>query len=596
MIASSTKAGSPLTRSAVFLLGGLIWATSAAAAPIPLTPPPAADAPPSDAAPAEPLAAPEPPEPPAPTPNGVKVETLAKIDPDGFGVADERETKFTGPQWNGSSRALALALIEKLPNTFASPSLRLLQRRLLLAPSQLPSATGPDSPSSLGIRAAKLAAMGDGAAAQSLLQLMPDRLKGEASARASLDQLWISNQTEAACSGLDKQYATYRGAYWQQARVACQALAGQKNEAQIGSQALRDEGMDDPVFFALLDTQGIAKPPALPSGNWTPIDLALATVFNRDVPATAMAGADVRMAAALANNTSAAPALRVAAAERAAAAGALDADGLAQAYMAMEGTSAELSKFSTVVKAAPNNARARALVFKEARLEPSPIERANLIAAGLEAVRGTDLFAVTTRAYQSSITPLKPGPDMSKYTLEFGRALIVAGALDAARGWFDYARQLKGDEAGQLPRLWAYARLAGIKEAGTPDPTVLRAWLEAEMERDADGAPARRALLLALLGATGEALSGDAFLPLADTAAKSVPIVANPSSWIELRTATAGTRLGESVALALINSGGRPGGPGDVIVLDQVVASLHAFSLDIEARGYAVETAAASDL
>jgi hypothetical protein len=588
MIASSTK---PLFSFiwSVALLSGIFWTAAALAAPIPLTPPPGAELP--EAPPSAPSELP-----PPPRPSGVKVESLATIDPDGFGLNDDRETKFTGPQWTGTSRTLALALLERLPNALPSPSLRLLQRRLLVAPTNLPLAKGADSPSSLGLRAAKLAAMGDGAAAQGLLQLMPDRLRGESSARASLDQLWISNQTEAACTALDKQFGTYRGPYWQQARVACQALAGQKSEAQIGSQALRDEGVDDPVFFALLDTQGVAKPGPLPSGNWSPIDFALATVFNRDVPATAMVSADVRMAAVLANNPSVAPALRLAAAERAAAAGALDADGLAQAYMAIEGTTAELAKFSAVLKTAPTSARGRALVFREARLEPSPVERASLIAVGLQAVRGTDLFAVTAHAYESSITQLKPGPDMAKYTLEFGRALMVAGAFDAARGWFDYARELKGDDANQLPRLWAYARLAGIKEAGSPEPAVLKAWMEAEFERDAEATPARRAMLLALLEGTGESLSGDAFLPLADPATKSVPIVATPAAWTELRSATTGTRLGEAVALALINSGGRAGGPGDVIVIEQILASLHAFGLDAEARGLAIETAAASDL
>ncbi len=294
MIASSTKQRRLPLAQGVTLLAGIFWVGAALAAPIPLTPPPATEPP------ALPEAPPAPSEPPVPRPNGVKVEALATIDPDGFGLNDDRETKFTGPQWTGTGRALALTLFEHLPSALPSPSLRLLQRRLLVAPTNLPLATGPDSPSSLGIRAAKLAAMGDGAAAQALLQLMPDRLRGEPSAHASLDQLWISNQTEAACTALDKQFSAYRGPYWQQARVACQALAGQKSEAQIGSQALRDEGVDDPVFFALLDTQGVAKPPPLPSGNWTPIDLALATVFSRDVPATAMVSADVRMAAVLA--------------------------------------------------------------------------------------------------------------------------------------------------------------------------------------------------------------------------------------------------------------------------------------------------------
>lgn len=524
----------------------------------------------------------------------IKVDQLAPADPEGFGLADPRETLFGTRQWYGTSRAMAVALLARLPAPAPSPVLHQLERRLLAAPATPPA--GEADTSLIGLRAAKLAALGDSQVADTLVHMIPAKLEDEPVAHLAQDQLWLANKSAEACDALDHDAAQFRGAYWQQNRVACQAIAGQKNESQLGANLLRDQGIDDPVFYALIDGWGASKQTALPAGALTPLNAALAIAAKRDVPATLMSNADVRVAAALAISTTMPAPVRILAAERAASAGAIDSEALAQAYLATEPTSAELNKFAGVVKSAPSAARARALLYRGIKIEPSPPERADLIGAALEATRGSDLYAPTVFLYVPYIAQLHPTDALAGHVLDFGRALLVAGDIDQARTWFEFGRSLSGDRGNDEVRLWAYARLAGIKDAAVPDVKAFQAWREADAIHDADASAGRRALLMAMFSGLGEVLPGDAYLPLADPAQRSIPIVPNALALAQMRDAAANPRLAEAASLALINSGGRAGGPGDVIVIGAVLSSLRAVGLEVEARAYAVEVAAASGL
>jgi hypothetical protein len=599
--------GSSIPRKLLPVLAAFGWLTAGAA--LAQTPPPAPPAggptklaplpdqpPPGQAGPdalKPPLNALPPTAPPR-RDGPIEVERLAPADPDGFGLSDPRETVFGNRQWNGTSKAMATALVARLPAPLPSPVLRLVERRLLTAPAAPPAGTAEAS--LIGLRTEKLAALGDNAAADGLLKLIPAKLDDEGLARLAQDQLWLENRTKEACDALDQGAARYRGPYWQQNHVACQAIAGQKNESQLGANLLREQGLDDPIFFALIDGWGAAKQPqALPAGPLSALDAALALTAKRDIPAILMSSADVRVAAALATSQAQSPPARLAAAERAASVGAIDAEALAQAYLASEPTSGELNKFAAVVKNASSSGRSRALVYRGIKIEPSPRERGDLIAAVLEATRGSDLYAATAQLYRPFLAQLHPSGELAPHAIDFARALFVVGDTEQARLWFEYARS-SGADTPDAPRLWAYARLAGVRDASAPDAKTLNAWREADATHDADASSARRALLLAMLGGLGDAIPGDAYLPFADPAQRSIPIVTNAQSWQQMREAAANPRLAETACLALINSGGRAGGTGDVIVIGAILSSLRAVGLEAEARAYAVEVAAAAGL
>lgn len=577
---------------------GQAEAQQAPGAPVKLTPL-------SNGAPLTP-AAPQTPAPVSPpagttaTAPGVKVQELAPSDPDGFGVSDPADKVFGEKQWQGTSKPVAAALISRLPAPVISPSLRAVERRLLLRAATAPTGAIPDGPSLIAMRTLVLARIGDGEGADALLHLIPGKDGDEATTQLQLDQFWLAGRNDAACDLLDGKAAAFRGPVWAKAHVACQALKGQKAEAQLGVQLLRDQDVDDPLFGALIDalTQSpqSSKAIPLPAGDWLPIHFALALTAKRDIPPVTLAGADPRVAALIAANTSQPPAVRLAAAERAATLGVLDTATFGDAYAATEGTAAELNAFAKVVKSAATSARGRALVYRTARIEPSPPERAVLVAAGLEAAKGSDLYPATARLYAPLILKFSPAPDVSAQTVEFGRALLIAGELDAAKTWISFAQGLTGQYAAAGPRLWALGKLAGIKDLPAVDAKTLAAWIDADAGQPADLAPSRRAVLIALLSALGETLPSEVFLPSADPLVKGVPLLANPLQWLQLTEASSAKRIAETAALACIVTGGRAGGVSDLVTSKTAVAGLRAIGLDAEAHGFAVEVATASGL
>ncbi|HET6519720.1 MAG TPA: hypothetical protein VFG47_07845, partial [Geminicoccaceae bacterium] len=333
--------------AAALALAGWCLATLPLAAqqpPVPLFPPtmpePAPPPPPSPREPAPDREAGRLAPPPEPA---VQVERLAPPSVDAIGLPAPEG--LGDDVWDGGDPRAALDLLERLPARTANPALRALTRRLL-ASGGPPVDGGGEEGRPLALRVERLLAMGELDAALALLGRLPAGQGGEALERLAAEALLLAGGTDDACArGGEGGARSFQGPFWSKLGALCRLRAGERAEARLAVELLREETgrgggeADDPLLFALFDTidagagggsvEGL--PPAAADGP-SPLHLALLREARLPVPGEPLDRLAPGHLAAIARDSATPAARRVAAAERAAALGALPAGELAAVY------------------------------------------------------------------------------------------------------------------------------------------------------------------------------------------------------------------------------------------------------------------------
>ncbi|MEK0083609.1 hypothetical protein [Benzoatithermus flavus] len=274
-------------------------------------------APPPQERPVLPPASPAPlgPVPASPAqPDRIRVESLSPPTLAALGVASAEDV-LGGAIWSQGAPPDLPLLLQRLPTNIAEPTLRGLQKAVLLAP-------GLDRGGSREIfflRVDRLLAMGEPEAALELLGLVPESDRDPELEGKRVLARFAADQTDAACAAASAQQAATSP--WPEARLVCAALARDAGAVETGLDLLEARGQkldplltellraapgdhrvtlparvpDDPLFLPLLrrvpldvDAAAVARLPA-------PVRQTLAV--NKDVPAVARAaaGAPVRV-------------------------------------------------------------------------------------------------------------------------------------------------------------------------------------------------------------------------------------------------------------------------------------------------------------
>ncbi len=528
--------------------------------------------------------------------NPVQVQQLQSIDPSGFGTLDENHGGLPIGIWAGTDRALAVKLIGTLHPT-ASRALHGLVRRLLLSVSTPPAVADGAKPDDafLIARARALWGMGDTDDLAAFFQSLPLPSITPPLRRLRADTALLAGDTPTACAeAAPLAAASATDPYPVQLRVFCQFAQGQGAAAGIGIEVLREQNLKDPTFFTLAD--------ALSSGGSagrteitdpSPLTLAMARIAKAPVAVTANTAPPVLRSIAV---TAGAPLdVRLAAAERAEAAGALDTDTLRRLYETVPFTADDIANAES--KAKDNGPRSHALLFQAMGRQTAPLAKAGLIAKALN-TEGPGYF-VQARLYGQQIAALQPTADIALYVPALTRALIAARQFDAARTWTGWLRAEATADKGKAGVAAGFAvagRIAKLEDAPLTMET-LDAWRKAATPPA--GAPAtwaeRRASLgVALLGAIGEKLPDDALLAEIDGAGLTEAQVPAPALSFGLDSAVQGKRESEIVLFATLAAGDGTFVQLDVATIARVVMALRAAGFDDDARALALEAALAN--
>jgi hypothetical protein len=516
---------------------------------------------------------------------GFTVNSLAPPSRDALGALGPNDRPLPATLWQGTSGAAIEALIPRIkPST--SPTLQDLAYRLLASPAAPPDGdrAAPDAGALLAFRAERLTALGRADAALVLLQSAPPAGGGEDATRVITDLAFLSGDTRTACATAHSRDPSWQNAYWDQATVTCQALAGQADQAQLGLDMLREAKVKDDGFSTLvLKTVGIdAKlPDILPTPQT--MSLALLQKAGQPLPKKALDAAPLAILRAVALGTGFPPDQRLVAAEKAATYGAILPERLGDAYLAAELTDEDRQSPLNRSKAA-GGAQGRAILFQAAHDAPQLAAKANFLLAFLGDPK-SEPYPALVRAAANLLVEVPASEDLKSVAPDFARALYALDQPGQARAWFDVAAPEA--QADLLPIAHVVAG------DGSPPWTGETLADLAGGKKDA-AAPRRAATTALLLAAEGQAVPDQMLLALADPNAASLSSpAAGPAAL--LASAASAKRLGGTL-LALFAAVGDQGIGTQPVLATRAVAALREVGLPDEARRLAIDVATAEGL
>jgi len=522
----------------------------------------------------------------AATGNGtVEVGNLGDVTPDYAGTLEEGAGGFPMDMWKDTDRALVEQLLPRLPPALTSPAMRDLERRLLLTNAEAPTGKGTGV-NLFAARADRLASLGLSRDAAALLAMMPAQLTDKVAARLRLDSLLLAGDVDGACKAVDdvRQIAS-ADSYWQETQIFCQLRAGKADQAGLGLDLLGDQGAKDPAFAKLASALGGQKVAIDSLPDPTPLDLVMLRAANLPLPRDAAQDRKPGVLAALAQDRALDPALRLAAAEQAAATGAITTAQLQEAYIGVSFPAGGLDN-AIATSAGDPGPIGRARLYQAAGGTLQPQARARLLQASLDRARHQGGYLLAAQVDMAYLLPLSPAPELAWFAGDAGRALYATGHFEQANAWLEMARG-NPQTAAAVSALAVYARIAGVGPALNWDPASLETWRQSAGSSDG----AQR--LFAIFEGLGEPMGGGWSLigqPASGAAAKAT----DPGLLFALSDAAAAHRIGETLLLALYALG--PEGPGgcNPLALSRVITGLRQIGLDSEARAIAMEAAIAA--
>ena len=535
--------------------------------------------------------------------SAVQIATLDAVDPSSIGLLDESEGGFGIDMWLGTERALVERLLPRMPVGTLSRPMQDLARRLLLSTARVPAGDAI-APSLLGLRVERLSAGGDTVAVNELLRLAPARLQDRAFARARIDgQLLAGNHAEACAAYKALVGEDPDNLYWLKGLTFCKALNGDHAAVRFAVDLLHEIGQDeDTAFLSLIASlSGDAEARVASLVDPLPLHLAMLQVARLPVPANAVPGAPPAILRAIAKAPNAALDVRLAAAERAEAAGALSAEALAEIYKGVLFTPSEISAARSLAREEPGP-RANALLYQAGQIQRIPVLRAQALQLAWQLGHEQGRFGTAARVNREATLDIEPAPDLAWFAADAVRALLAAGEAEAAFRWFRFAQQMatpsEPEAAMAVLEVWPLMFLAkpSLGKGWNPEITLL--WWAAlgEMAVPNEARHARAALVFTLLEAFDLELPDAAWSSLMDSSLTETAYVPSTPLWRNLGAASRGGRTGETVLLSLLVLG--EGGPTGAHprILAEVIGALRAVGLEQEARGLALEAALAMPL
>ncbi|MFM2044043.1 MAG: hypothetical protein RLY86_2619, partial [Pseudomonadota bacterium] len=508
MNASATdRAKAPLAAGAV--LTALLLASTAAAQPVQLTPPPQQS--PAQQAPA---GAPTrlvpfgqtPPftQTPAPTaPAGIQVEALGALSADTGGPLTPANGGLPAEAWAGTARPLADGLIATLPEQVRSAALRRALVRLFLSDLVPPAGSGGDR-GFAGRRLEALARTGLLDAARDLAVAVPPSLDDGPAALALFQGRVLAGDTDTACLDGPDYVKRFADPAFQKLMIACQVRNGETAAATLGVDMLREQGNLDEPFLLLAESAAAGRTAAVKGvARPTPTQLALILASKRSPDAETRVTAPASLVA-LARAAEAPMPLRLAAAEQAAMLGLLAPADLGAVYQSVSIPAADLKDPLTAVQKR-SGAQARALLVQALRNADSIGVKAELLRAAVDAGDAALLSGSYGAVLMQEIGQVPPGIAYGFLAPFAARVSLLQGRVDLARAWVEIARaDAVSGNADPVPyqRLWPIALLNGLAR---PGDMPMEEWLAGvgAVPEDAD-ATARAGSVLALLAAAGQ--------------------------------------------------------------------------------------------
>ena len=522
------------------------------------------------------------------------MEELKKIGPDSVGTLSVDQGGFGNNMWQGTSRREVERLLPKLPVGSKSKTMRNLMRRLLLSSAKAPEGEplNPNSRDLIGTRVKLLVSMGDIPAAMELIKKVPTAAHSQRLLRSEVDSLFMRNDNARVCSLVASQIRDLDTAYWQKAFIFCQSLAGEIDKASLGASLLRETGDNDQVFHGLLNQiSGLEKYHIASLIDPDPLYFAMVRAAKAELPADVTSSNNPAILRTIATSPNARPELRLDAAERAEAMGALNTQVLRQLYAGVAFSENALEHPLTKADS-ERSPLGRALLYRKALLEGVPAATAEVLSKAFKLARESQRYQSMARVYLPILKGIAPNRDFVWFIPEAIRALLAAGDLQSATPWFAMLSSSSAinEEAARIQiEIRPLARLAGALEGDDWQPNMLADWWVGVSGRDEEDSDAiselarnRAILIYSLLDGLGDKVPNVQWEALMNGPLHVPTVMPQPALWRSLESAASNSRVGETVLLSLLALGHTGPVNANPIVLRKVLISIINIGLEKE--------------
>jgi hypothetical protein len=467
------------------------------------------------------------------------------------------------------------------------PTLRDLARRALASPGQPPSdmtpATGVEW---LALRAAAVQRLGDMVNGAALARLAPRDTVHPRLDAVRLAGAWFTGDNAGACALARSDAVRDDGDDAQRAIIGCQTLAGDLDRARLGLSLRRELKVEDDALLERIVEHVGGDRRALDgaTGKLHGVHLAILAARKVSPNVALIEHADGDALATIVALEAFTLEARALAAERAAVLGIIDAAALLERYLAIPFTEKEQLDLAGVAQRERGLRGRAALVRMIAAAHGA--ERAPLIARAHAHAepRGRASAILVATAFLASEIPVID--DVAGQAGVLGRQALLGHNAEAAQRWRDVARLgAENIEAARL--LTPLLFLGGLRDENLVDRDALSLWRTANTRRDRQKAPARAALLAALLEPFGVRAPRAALVD-------SAPL-APATALAPLERAASEKRVGETIlrAAAALSDPAMRESP---VTMAAVLRSLIALGLTEDARRIALEAALAAGL
>jgi len=462
---------------------------------------------------------------------GVQVDSLQAINADEAGILTSESGALGTGLWKGTARPLVDKLMAGLPITAPSPVLRDLLSRLLLSPARVPEGSDGADDSLIEKRVRLLLAMSNLRGAEQLLNALPTQARTGALLEAESDLRLLTGDHARACNLAKREMPIRPTTYWQKVFVICQVIDGERDKAALSVSLMRELGEDDETYLLLADalTAGAeTELKSLPAPD--PLLMAMARIAKVDLPGDALAANQPAVLNTIATSPNVSKAMRLEAAERADASGALPIEILRQLYTRVDFSEADLANplSRAEVEFGP---MVRALLYHAALVQTLPVAQAEAVQRAFDLAREEGRYGSMAKIFQPVLRRIPPSSDLLWFAPEAIRAFIAAGNDDRARSWTEL---LSGQALINPAHADAVARLQPVVWFSQAEPEMeptefLGAWWRA-VEKE-DGARERAVHLYSVLEAFGVDVGREAWEPLVGTGTRTAVTLPDPGLW-----------------------------------------------------------------
>ena len=515
----------------------------------------------------------------------------APVESDNLAPVGSGAGGFAGEMWRGTEASAVQALFERMTVPPRSPVLSGLWRRLLL--SDAPEPAGSSARPVLALRAERLMRHG-------WLKEASD-LSASVANPSDPALRMLGARADLAAGNSDRACQTVRDALPQASGMPeamrkdlllitayCSARTKSADAAGLAGDLLRDQGVDDPLAIAVLDSIAETKTPKVPRPEHLDmIDYLFLSLVGSASAEDALATASPALLMVLAADGSAQPQVRLAAAERAAALNALDAGALADAYASVAFPPERIASPLASLEDGPVG---RALLFQAVTSERDPGRKARYARALLVSARDDDVADAVAQALADPIADLPQTPELAWFAETAIEIDLAAGRYGPAVSW-----TLFGDKAasGGTSGLITWLALADVAD---PEAHVARgSSLDPLGTAAAAGAfpPDQLHRIITVL----DALEYSIPIPLWDLASRTPQPSAGylPATGVlaDLQAAAKAHQAGRTVLLAIEAIGGGKADEANLLALGDAIRALKAVGFETEARRLGYEALAA---